>query len=98
MFLLASDFFNFFFFKFFDPDQDRDFVGPDLDPNCLQRVISRQVTARKEKVSSDRLVKWGIKPATPGSQGKWFIHNNTAAPLSVLSSPISRLKINKLIE
>ena len=21
-----------------DPDQDRHFVGPDLDPNCLQRL------------------------------------------------------------
>ena len=68
-----------------DPDQERNFVGPDLGPNCLQRVISRQqVTARKEKVSSYRLVKW-IKPATPGSQGKWFSHNTTAAPLSVSS-------------
>ena len=24
-----------------DPDQDRRFVGPDLDPNCFQKVISR---------------------------------------------------------
>ena len=21
-----------------DPDQDRHYVGPDLDPNCLQRL------------------------------------------------------------
>ena len=26
------------------------------------------------KVSSDRLVELPIKPATPGLQGKWFIH------------------------
>ena len=32
------------------------------------------------KVSSDRLVKPGIKPATPGLQGKRFIHYTTAAP------------------
>ena len=32
------------------------------------------------KVSSDRLVKPGIEPATPGLQGKWFIHYTTAAP------------------
>ena len=25
-------------------------------------------------VSSDRLVKLGVEPATPGLQGKWFIH------------------------
>ena len=25
-------------------------------------------------VSSERLVKLGIKPATPGLQSKWFIH------------------------
>ena len=31
------------------------------------------------KVSSDRLVKPVIKPATPGLQGKLFIHYTTAA-------------------
>ena len=30
-----------------DPDQDRRSVGPDLGPNCLQRII---VTASKERV------------------------------------------------
>ena len=23
-----------------DPDQDRNCVGPDLDPNCLQRLLA----------------------------------------------------------
>ena len=32
------------------------------------------------KVSSDRLVKPGIEPATPGLQGKQFIHYTTAVP------------------
>ena len=32
-------------------------------------------------VSSDRLVKPEIEPATPGLQGKWLIHYTTAAPL-----------------
>ena len=36
------------------------------------------------KVSSDRLEKPGIEPATPGLQGKWLIHYTTAAPLSKL--------------
>ena len=37
-------------------------------------------TERRLKVSSNRLVKPGIKPATPGLQGKRFIHYTTAAP------------------
>ena len=36
---------------------------------------------RRLKVSSDRLVKPGIKPASPGLQGKQFIQYTTAAPL-----------------
>ena len=32
-------------------------------------------------VSSDRLVKPGNQPATPGLQGKLFIHYTTAAPI-----------------
>ena len=32
-------------------------------------------------VSSNRLVKPGIEPATPGLQGKWFIHYTTVAPV-----------------
>ena len=31
-----------------DPDQDRRFVGPDLDPNCLQRLSA--TLARKELI------------------------------------------------
>ena len=37
-------------------------------------------TGQRLKVSSDRLVKPGIEPATPGLQGKWFIYYTTAAP------------------
>ena len=37
-------------------------------------------TGPRLKVSSDRLVKTGIEPATPGLQGKRFIHYTTAAP------------------
>ena len=32
------------------------------------------------KVSSDRLVKPGIEPATPGLRGKMLIHNIIVAP------------------
>ena len=38
-------------------------------------------TGPQLKVSSDRLVKPGIKPATPGLQGKRFIYYTTAAPI-----------------
>ena len=115
----------------FDPDQERHFVGPDLGPNCLQRLSAddNSLLARKEisifsylsvltfvlcaqknhlieiivavvvfvfnvqptakviwrrghgLVSSDRLVKQGIEPATPGLHGKRFIHYTTAAPV-----------------
>ena len=37
-----------------DPDKDRQYVGPDLGSNCLQRFISRQQKlplAKKFKVS-----------------------------------------------
>ena len=37
-------------------------------------------TGPQLKVSSDRLEKPGIEPATPGLQGKWLIHYTTAAP------------------
>ena len=38
-------------------------------------------TGPRLKVSSERLVKPGIEPATHGLQGKRFIHYTTAAPL-----------------
>ena len=41
-------------------------------------------TGPRLKVSSDRLVKPGIEPATPGLQGKRFIHYTTAAPQKVV--------------
>ena len=40
-------------------------------------------TGPRLKVSSDRLVKPGIEPATPGLQGKRFIHYTTAAPTTI---------------
>ena len=49
------------------------------------------------KVSSDRLVKPAIKPATPGLQGKWFIHYTTAAPISILViSKVCKHSVNEL--
>ena len=36
--------------KCLDPDQDRHSVGPDLGPNCLQRLsISRRQVANRKK-------------------------------------------------
>ena len=35
-----------------DTDQDQQIVGPDLDPNCLQRLSAdKNVTACKERVN-----------------------------------------------
>ena len=49
-------------------------------------------TGPRLKVSSDRLVKPGIEPATPGLQGKRFIHYTTAAPIKLV------LLINRYLE
>ena len=43
-------------------------------------LLGHMESGQRLKVSSDRLVKPGIKPATPGLQGKRFIHYTTAAP------------------
>ena len=40
-------------------------------------------TGPQLKVSSDRLVKPGIEPETPGLQGKLFIHYTTAASIII---------------
>ena len=39
-------------------------------------------TGPRLKVSSDRLVKPGIEPATPGLQGKRFTRYTTTAPVN----------------
>ena len=31
-----------------DPDQDLHFVGPDLDPNCLQRLTADEKNCHKQ--------------------------------------------------
>ena len=57
MLLLSSaDFFQSFFFNYFrntirvpnglDPDQELHFVGPDLSPNCLQRLSAEDESHR----------------------------------------------------
>ena len=37
--------------KNFDPDQARHFVGPDLCPNCLQRLSADGTSKQRIKVS-----------------------------------------------
>ena len=40
-----------------DPDQDRNFVGPNLGTNCLQRLSAdKKVAASKERVKMSILV------------------------------------------
>ena len=43
-------------------------------------------TRPRLKVSSDRLVKTGIEPTTPGLQGEQFIHKTTAAPIKIIDT------------
>ena len=37
--------------KSLDPDQDRHFVGPDLGPNCLQRLSADDTNRQKVKLT-----------------------------------------------
>ena len=52
MLLLSSaDFLQIKFFRVsnsLDPDQDQHFVGPDLGPNCLQRLSADDKSHRKK--------------------------------------------------
>ena len=50
-------------------------------------------TGPRLKVTSDRLKKPEIEPATPGLQGKWSIHYTTAAPLTSVVIGILRVKL-----
>ena len=41
-----------------DPDQDRQNVGPDLGPNCLQRLSAdEKVAASKERVDNKTILR-----------------------------------------
>ena len=71
--------FTFFFPKYFsgiisvsnvlDPDQDQHLAGPDLDPNCLQRLTHSMARHRKSPRSQRYLMVFD--PLTP-SQGHQF--------------------------
>ena len=51
------DFFQYKMSNSFDPDQARLFVGPDLGPNCLQR-LSADKTDTKQLVDTFWLKPW----------------------------------------
>ena len=64
--LLSADFSKINFFKIFflgvsnslDPDQDRDSVGPDLYPNCLQRSSADdKITTNRQRVNGHKTIK-----------------------------------------
>ena len=68
--LLSADFFHDHFFILFlrkhsirvanglDPDQDRQFIGPDHGPNCLHRLSGDDIKlASKEKQASKEKIK-----------------------------------------
>ena len=44
-----------------DPDQARQFVGPDLDPNCLQRLSADDMGRQRVKEYATRLSINGYK-------------------------------------
>ena len=39
-----------------DPDQDHPSVGPDLGPNCLQRLSATKVAASMERVNAINVI------------------------------------------
>ena len=47
---------------------------------CLHPTITAVETGPQLKVSFDRLVKLGIKHATSGFKGEWFIRYKIAVP------------------
>ena len=57
------------------------FTSPIYNVPPTAKVIHCMETGPRLKVSSDRLEKPGIEPATPGLQGKWLIHYTTGAPV-----------------
>ena len=48
-------------------------------------------TGPRLKVSSDRLVKLGIEPATPGLQGKRFIHYTTDYIINLIIADVQNV-------
>ena len=68
--------------------------GYSKEPSHLVVVVFVFIeTGPQLKVSSDRLVKSGIEPATTGLQGKRFIHYTTAPPLSHLDGSFEHPKL-----
>ena len=55
--------------------------------------LGHMETRPRLKVSSDRLVKPGIEPTTPGLQGEQFIHKTTAAPIKMIEKLESTQKL-----
>ena len=52
-----------------DADQDRHYVGPDLGPNCLQRLSAEdKVAANKERVKLIHSVLWIKNSVDPDQQ------------------------------
>ena len=89
--LLSADFFqNQFYQKILpgtlsvsnclDPDQDRHFVGPDLDPNCLQTLSADDKDMESFTSNQDKFVEF-ISPIK-GSYPKRYFDNNSLAPIS----------------
>ena len=72
-FSLKSSFRNPSVTNSWDPDQGKSFVGPYLDPNCLQRLsaddMSRQRVKKDTFVSNDKIsnIIWALSRQNPSS-------------------------------
>ena len=60
-----------------DPDQAWRFVGPDLGPNCLQRLSADKTSRQRATNSSTRFFQWGqhyFKPLSCHNFLAWKCH------------------------
>ena len=86
LFLSSSDFFQkkncFNFFvrttirvaNSLDPDQARHFVGPDLSPNCLQRLSAHDTSRQRVKTSAIRRIRLRILDNHANPKNHMFDH------------------------
>ena len=58
-----------------DPDQDRRYVGPDLGPNCLQRLSADDRTLAKKEFRSYQCQDYKFKGLNAVFKAKIQYHN-----------------------
>ena len=63
-----------------DPDQEQHFMGPDLGPNCLQKMT--KVTASKERVNAQLVL---LNTSNPDTHGILNIHISKCTCVAILN-------------